>query len=100
MTSEKRNVAVVGYGMSAKVFHIPLIKAISDFNLYAVVQRKPKTDDDAQKDNPGIRCYRSTEEMVRDGAVEVVVITTPPETHFQLTKEALEAGKHGKHSLK
>ncbi|KAI9818383.1 MAG: hypothetical protein M1827_000441 [Pycnora praestabilis] len=95
MTPKTYNVAVIGYGMSAKVFHIPLILALpSDFKLYAVVQRSPKANDDAAKDHPGIKTYRSSEEMVKDGKVDVVVVTTTPETHYDLTIQALSAGKH------
>lgn len=93
--ARQHNTAVIGYGMSAKVFHIPLITVVPAFKLYAVVQRNPKADDDAEKDHPGIKSFRSTEEMVRDSAIEVVVVTTTPQTHFELTKMALEHGKHG-----
>ena len=95
MASQTYNVAVIGYGMSAKVFHIPLIDLLPQFKLYAIVQRSPKPDGDAEKDHPGIKSYRSTEEMVQDPQVDVVVVTTIPETHFELTKMALENGKHG-----
>ena len=96
MSSNSYNVGVIGYGMSAKVFHIPLITHVPEFKLYAVVQRNPKPDDDAEKDHPGIKSYRSTEEMVKDEDVHVVVVTTVPGTHFELAKLALEGGKHGK----
>lgn len=95
MASKTYNVGVIGFGLSAKVFHIPLIEVVPQFKLYAVVQRNPKPGDDAEKANPGIKSYRSTEELVKDPAVEVVVVTTTPETHFSLTKVALENGKHG-----
>lgn len=95
MPSKIYNIAVIGYGLSAKVFHIPLIKTVPQFRLHAVVQRNPKPDDDAEKDHPGIKGYRSAEEMLEDAAIDVVVVTTTPESHFQLTKAALESGKHG-----
>ncbi|OJJ48209.1 hypothetical protein ASPZODRAFT_61967 [Penicilliopsis zonata CBS 506.65] len=88
------NVGVVGYGFSAKVFHIPFIQQVSDLKLYAVVQRTPRPDDDPEKDHPGIKVYRSAEEMVRDPAVDVVIITTAPDSHFYLVKLALEAKKN------
>lgn len=96
MASEVYKVGVIGYGLSAKVFHIPIISAVAQFVLYAVVQRHPKPDDDVEKDHPGIKSYRSTEDMVSDDAVDVVVVTTTPETHFSITKLALEGGKHGR----
>ena len=45
-------------------------------------------------DHPDIKGYRSSEEMVRDSEVEVVVVTTAPTSHFELGKLALEHGKH------
>ncbi|KAK4696224.1 hypothetical protein P7C71_g1658, partial [Lecanoromycetidae sp. Uapishka_2] len=94
MATKTYNAAVIGYGMSAKVFHIPLIQVVPRFNLYAIVQRHPKPEDDAEKDHRGIKSYRSSEEMVKDSAVDVVVVTTIPTSHFELCKLALEHGKH------
>lgn len=95
MSSKIYKIAVIGYGFSAKVFHIPLIETVSRFKLHAVVQRNPKPEDDAEKDHPGVKAYRSAEEMLEDASIDVVVVTTTPESHFQLTKAALERGKHG-----
>ncbi|KAK3059105.1 hypothetical protein LTR09_000671 [Extremus antarcticus] len=89
------NVAVIGYGLSAKVFHIPLILALpDDFKLYGIVQRSPKPDDDAQKDHPGTKAWRSVEEVYSDPDVDLVVITSIPSTHFQMCSDALNSGKH------
>ena len=81
--------------MSAKVFHIPLITGVPELEFYAVVQRTPKSDDDPHKDHPGVIVYRSSEEMIGDEAVDVVLVLTTPNTHFDLAKMALENGKHG-----
>ena len=97
--AKQYNTAIIGYGMSAKVFHIPLITVVPEFKLYAIVQRSPKAGDDAEKDHPGIRSFRSTEDMVEDPVVDVVVVTTTPQTHFELIKMALEHGKHGIRAL-
>ena len=96
MAAKQYNVGVIGYGLSAKTFHIPFIQAVPDFKLYAVVQRSPKPDNDPEKDFPGTKVYRSVEEMLKDSLVDVVVVTTTPDSHFQLAKAALDAGKHGK----
>lgn len=94
MASQCYNVGIIGYGMSAKVFHIPLIEVVPEFKLYAIVQRTPKSEEDATKDHPGTKSYRSTEQMVKDSEVDVVVVATIPDTHFELTKLAVENGKH------
>ncbi|KIW70746.1 hypothetical protein PV04_02987 [Phialophora macrospora] len=94
MAGGKYNVGIIGYGLSAKIFHIPFVNAVSDFNLYAIVQRSPKPDDDASKDWPNIQVYHSAEDLVRDEQVHVVIVTTAPESHLQLAKLALSAKKH------
>jgi len=95
MAVGRYNVGVIGYGLSAKIFHIPFVNAVPEFNLYAIVQRSPKANDDASKDHPNIKLYHSVDEMVKDEQVHVVVVTTPPESHYPLAKMALQARKHG-----
>lgn len=58
------------------------------------MQRTPKPSDDAEKDLPGIKGYRSVDDVYADPDVDVVVISTVPETHFDMCKRSLEAGKH------
>lgn len=94
MASKTWSVGVIGYGFSAKIFHIPFVQEVPEFSLSAIVQRTPKPGDNAAEDHPGVKCYRSAEEMVTDSAIEVVVITTDPTSHYELSKLALEAGKH------
>ncbi|KAI9673253.1 MAG: hypothetical protein M1829_004318 [Trizodia sp. TS-e1964] len=94
MSKEPFNVAVVGYGLSAKVFHIPLILAVPALRLYAIIQRSPKPEDDAKHDFPQVKCLRSSDEVMKDPAVDLVVLSTIPETHFELAKQALLSGKH------
>ncbi|MCJ1371501.1 hypothetical protein MMC20_002718 [Loxospora ochrophaea] len=94
MASSSYNVCVIGYGMAAKIFHIPFIQLVPELKLYAIVQRSPKPGDNAEKDCPAAKVFRSTEDMVKDSAVDVVVITTTPDTHYDLAKLALENQKH------
>ncbi|KAL9111103.1 MAG: hypothetical protein Q9227_004366 [Pyrenula ochraceoflavens] len=94
MASKTYNVGIIGYGMSAKVFHLPLLKVVPDFRLHAIVQRTPKPDDDAGKDYPDIKRYGSSDELFADSDVDVVIVTTAPDSHYSLTEQALQAGKH------
>lgn len=96
MSSPKKiNVAVIGYGLSAKVFHIPLVLAVpSAYTLYGIVQRSPTSTDDAAADHPGIKTWRSADEMFSDPAVDLVIITSIPSTHYPFTQQALSNNKH------
>ncbi|OAR00965.1 hypothetical protein LLEC1_04323 [Akanthomyces lecanii] len=94
MASKSFNVGVIGYGMSAKIFHIPFIATTPQFKLHAIVQRSPKDGNSAPADHPEAKHYTDVQDLLADAAVDVVVVTTPPDNHFALTKAALEAGKH------
>ncbi|OAA69117.1 NAD(P)-binding domain protein [Cordyceps fumosorosea ARSEF 2679] len=94
MATKTFNVGVIGYGMSAKIFHIPFITTTPQFKLYAIVQRSPKDGNSAPADHPDAKHYTDANDLLADPAVDVVVVTTPPDNHFALTKAALDAGKH------
>lgn len=80
--------------LSAKVFHIPFIGLTKNLVLHSIVQRSPKTGDSAVEDYPDIKHYTSVEPFFQNPDVDVVVVSTPPNTHFNLVKTALESGKH------
>src|ERR1700729_1006547 len=84
-------VAVVGFGLAGQVFHAPFVSAVPGLKLEAIVQRK---GDEAGKAYPSARILRSFEEALNDSAIQLVVVGTPNETHFDLAKQALLAGKH------
>lgn len=93
-TGKTFNVGVIGYGLSAKVFHIPFIGLTKNLVLHSIVQRSPKAGDSAVDDYPDIKHHTSVEPLFQDPDVDVVIISTPPNTHFDLAKSALENGKH------
>ncbi|KAF4470572.1 oxidoreductase [Fusarium albosuccineum] len=94
MSGKTFNVGIVGYGASAKIFHIPFLTQTPQFKLYSIVQRSPKEGNSAPNDYPDIKHYTDYKQLFADPAVDLVVIGTPPGNHFELTKAALEAGKH------
>lgn len=80
--------------MSAKIFHIPFIATTPQFKLHSIVQRHPQPDNSAPHDHPQAKHHTDPAQLLSDPDVDVVVITTPPDSHFPLAKSALEAGKH------
>jgi predicted dehydrogenase len=96
-------VGVVGYGNSAKSFHLPFITSIPDYEVIAILQRKeaPADPSSAEKgshctvDFPGIRHYRTAEEFFADKDIQFVVVATQHDTHASFAEQALNAGKHG-----
>ncbi|KIX03487.1 uncharacterized protein Z518_07040 [Rhinocladiella mackenziei CBS 650.93] len=84
MARSPLNVAVIGYGLSAQVFQIPFIANVPMLNLYAIVQRQPMPHNDAGKEHPGVKIYRSTSDLLQDAEVDLVVVATASHTHFDV----------------
>ncbi|KAI2607807.1 NAD(P)-binding protein [Hypoxylon sp. NC1633] len=94
-TSSRLNVGVVGYGMSATIFHIPFITTTSTLKLHSILQRNPgQSALSAPHDHPEVKHFTSLDQFLADPDLDVVVISTPPQTHFSFAQQALQAGKH------
>jgi predicted dehydrogenase len=83
--------AIVSFGISSRTFHAPFLTTLPGFALDAVVERSAN---DAAARYPWVRTYRTFSDLLLDDGIELVVITSPNETHFPYAKAALEAGKH------
>jgi len=94
MSTDSNKIITAGllaYGMSGKVFHAPFLNAHQGFNLKAVVERSKKN---AAIDYPSIESYNSVDELLNDSEIELVVVNTPNNLHYQHSKAALQKGKH------
>ena len=86
MAEREVGVGVIGYGLGGRVFHAPFVSAVSGLRLVSIMQR---TGDEAAKAYPDVKIERSLEATLTDKSVEVVVVSTPNETHFVLAKHVL-----------
>src|SRR5271154_120098 len=84
-------VAVLGFGLAGRVFHAPFVSAVPGLKLEAIVQRK---GDEAAHAYPNTRILRSFDEALNDASIQLIVVATPNETHYDLARKALQAGKH------
>src|SRR5690606_33535660 len=91
MTGKPLKTGLLSFGMSGKIFHAPFIADNPLFEFVAVVERSKK---EADKHYPGIISYNSVQELLDNPAIELVIINTPNDTHFEFSKKALESGKH------
>jgi scyllo-inositol 2-dehydrogenase (NADP+) len=85
------NTALCSFGMSGWVFHAPFLTTNPHFNFYGVWER---TKNLAQEKYPAVKTFRTLEELLADDAIELVVVNTPSVTHYDFTKQVLNAGKH------
>lgn len=84
-------VGLCAFGMSGKVFHAPFLKEHPGFFMSAIVER---SKDESKEKYPESKIFRSVEEMLANADIELVVVNTPVQTHFDYVKKALQAGKN------
>lgn len=82
--------ALLSYGMSGRVFHAPFIHLHPNLQLAGSWERTKQL---IQNDCPYTKSYASLEALLADDNVELVVVNTPTNTHFEYAKKALLAGK-------
>jgi predicted dehydrogenase len=86
-------VAVVGTGSFARAFHLPNLGRTEGARLRAVVARHAKSAQEAAAAFGAELATTDLEEVLRDPAVDLVLIATPHNLHASQTIAALEAGK-------
>ena len=84
-------VGLCAFGMSGKIFHAPFLKEHPGFSLAAIVERNKE---ESKVKYPNAKIYTSVEEMLECADLQLVVINTPVQTHFEYAKKALDAGKN------
>jgi scyllo-inositol 2-dehydrogenase (NADP+) len=82
---------LIGYGLGGMAFHAPLIHAVPELDLAAIVTSRPAP---VHERYPEVEVVPDVATLLADPAIELVVVSTPNDTHFPLAKAALEAGKH------
>ena len=85
------NVGIIGSGMAARVFHIPIIQSVPNLRLKKIVERH---GDWTRTNYPLVEVVRDAAALLRDEKIELVVIATPNRSHFDLARQSLLAGKH------
>ncbi|ENM5776565.1 oxidoreductase [Vibrio mimicus] len=91
MQNTPLKVGVIGYGYSAKTFHLPFIEALDSLTLGAISSSQQQT---VQDDYPQVAYFETAPQLICESDVDLVIITAPNDVHFSLAKLALEQGKH------
>lgn len=85
--------AVVGYGLSGSVFHAPLIASDPSYSLDVIATSDAGRQAAATARYPAVKTVRNGDAVLGiAGDLDLVVLGTPPATHYPLARAALEAG--------
>ncbi len=88
---QKIKTALLSYGMSGKVFHAPFIENHPGFELAGAWERSQKK---ITNDYPTVKSFETLEAILSDKTIDLVIVNTPTETHFEYAKKVLLAGKN------
>lgn len=91
---KKLNVAIIGYGLSGRIFHGAILNSMEQFNIKTVVTTDPSKIEMAKKELKGVHICDSPDEVFFDDSIDLVVICTPNTSHYDLAEKALRNKKH------
>lgn len=86
----KIRTALCSFGMSGRVFHAPFIQLHQGFELVGAWERSTKN---LQHHYPNTKSYNTYDDLLNDD-IDLVIINTPTNSHFELAKKALQSHKH------
>ena len=87
---KKIKTGIASFGLSGQVFHAPFLNIHEGFDLTVIAER---SKDLARTIYPQVKTVRTFEELLAED-IELVIVNTPVQTHFDYCKQALLAGKH------
>ena len=89
-------VAYIGFGVSAREYHIPYVERHPAFRIKYVFRREEDIPQFAQYEPfyPEIRFTTDLQEVLGDDEVNLVVVNAPDAFHVPYAKQILMAGKH------
>jgi myo-inositol 2-dehydrogenase/D-chiro-inositol 1-dehydrogenase len=93
MPSEAINFGLLGYGLFGK-HHANAISSTPGARLAAIAVKSEASQQAARDDHPDADVRGDWRELIARDDVEVVDVVVPNRMHYEVTKAALEAGKH------
>src|SRR6202043_3736699 len=81
-------VGLIGFGLAGQAFHAPVIRAVPGMELACILERRGTR---AQEKYPDVRVARTLEELLADKEIQLCVIATPNDSHFDLARACLLA---------
>ena len=88
---QKIKTGIASFGMSGQVFHGPFLKVNPRFEVTRILERTRNLSKQLFSEETIVRNYT---EMLNDPEVELVVVNTPDALHYDMARQALNAGKH------
>lgn len=86
--------AIIGYGLSGRVFHAPFIDVVEGYDLTKISTSRPESIAMIEDRYPITTVVPDGKSIIDDPEIDLVIVTSPNTDHFHWSREALLAGKH------
>jgi scyllo-inositol 2-dehydrogenase (NADP+) len=83
-------VGLIGFGLAGQAFHAPVIRGAPGMELACILERRGTR---AQEEYPAVRVARTLGELLADKEIQLCVVATPNDSHFDLAQSCLLAGR-------
>lgn len=93
MSSKDIKVGLLAYGAIGDE-HSKAVQATAGLSLYAVCDTNPERLTAALQISPDAKTFTDADAMLAEGDLDLVVISTPPNSHYKWAKQALSLGLH------
>ena len=84
---------VIGYGYWGPNI-VRNLRALEDCRVVGICDQTPAARKRIEAANPGIPVHSEASELIKSPDIDAIAVITPVWTHYELTKAALENGKH------
>ena len=93
MSSKDIKVGLLAYGAIGDE-HSKAVQATAGLTLYAVCDTNPERLTAALQLSPDAKTFTDADAMLAEGDLDLVVVSTPPNSHYKWAKQALSLGLH------
>jgi scyllo-inositol 2-dehydrogenase (NADP+) len=83
-------VGLIGFGLAGQAFHAPVIRGVPGMELACIMERRGTR---VQEKYPDVRVARTLEQLLSDKEIQLCVIATPNDSHYELARACLLAGR-------
>lgn len=91
---KKLRTAIIGYGMSGKTIHLPALIKHPNYDVTVIMTRQEERIREINEQYPNIDVVNDYITVIEDPNIDLVIIATSNDKHYEYTKEALLHYKH------
>lgn len=86
--------AIIGFGLSGRVFHAPFIHILDGFELSKISTTNAESIKLINQLYPETKIVSNADEIIHDPEIDLVIVASPNHFHVEHAKKALLANKH------